>query len=336
MSGQVWSVPAEGGYLYADNLSDYLRMALQPRCKFRQMCDATDKALGLNRGDTYNWNVYSNVKTNGGPLAETSRLPETNFTAHQRSLTIQEYGNSVPYTGKLESLGEHDVKDIIDKTLMDDCMKTIDRAAAYQFFQTKLRAAPTGGTATDSVTITESGTTGITNNVAMGNDHVKAIIDEMKERNIPAFEGDDYACVTHPTTIRGFKNDLEDINKYTETGIARVYSGEVGRYESCRFVEQNNIPKGHANDAAFTNGSSGAYSIFTDGDEAWNNAKSSWAMFMGGDTVLEAPSIMEEIRGKLPSDYGRDKGIAWYFLGEFGIAHDQAENSRIVMWDSAA
>jgi hypothetical protein len=44
MAGQSWSVAAEGGYMYSDELSDYLRMQAQPLTKFRQFCDAQDGA----------------------------------------------------------------------------------------------------------------------------------------------------------------------------------------------------------------------------------------------------------------------------------------------------
>ena len=54
MPGQIWSADASGGYLYSDNLSDYLRFSLQSRTKFRQFADAKDDAIGLHKGDTYN------------------------------------------------------------------------------------------------------------------------------------------------------------------------------------------------------------------------------------------------------------------------------------------
>lgn len=92
MTGQVWSADASGGYLYSDNLSDYLRFALQPRTKFRNLADAREGALGLHRGETYRWNVYSNLSQRGGPISETQRMPETSFSIAQRSLTIQEFG----------------------------------------------------------------------------------------------------------------------------------------------------------------------------------------------------------------------------------------------------
>lgn len=53
------------------------------------------------------------------------------------------------------------------------------------------------------------------------------------------------------------------------------------------------------------------------------------------DTVAEALVIPEEIRGKIPTDFGRSKGVAWYYLGGFGIVHTAAAQARIIKWDSA-
>jgi hypothetical protein len=135
----------------------------------------------------------------------------------------------------------------------------------------------------------------------------------MKERNIPPYVNDDYMCLAHPSTLRQVKNDLETIHQYVETGFRMIMNGEIGRYESVRFVEQTNIAK-----AAFT------------------NAKSNWAYFFGQDTVAEGIVIPEEMRGMIPADYGRSMGVAWYYLGGFGIVHTLAAQSRILKWDSAA
>jgi len=335
MTGQIWAVDTSGGFLYSDNLSEYLRFELQPRTKFRNLSDAKEDALGLHRGDTYRWNVYSSLGKRGGPIGEMQRMPETSFSIQQRSMTIQEYGNSVPFTEKVERLGEHDVKDVIDQTLRDDARKTLDRMAGYQLFRTPLRVAPTGGNSTTSVTLSTNGATGITNNTPMVNNHVKAIVDLMKERNIPPYEGDDYLSIGHPTTFRPFKNSLEGIHQYTQSGVEMIYAGEVGRYESCRFIEQNEMPKGHANDAAFST-SMGANYIYDAVDDPWNNAQSSWAIFFGADTFIEAPSVPEEIRAKLPQDFGRDNAVAYYYVGGAGLCHPDAFNARAMMWDSAA
>lgn len=314
MAGQLWVTNTLGGYMYSDQLSKVLRYSVQPLCKFRQFADVKDAAVqGKGKGDTFHWNVYSDVAAQGTVLAETSTMPETNFTISQGTMTITEYGNSVPYTGKLDDLSEHPVKEVINKVLKNDAKKAFDSGAHAQFNLTPLRVIPTGGTDTSAVTLFTNGTVTGTNNVALGKEHVKTIVDLMKERNIPPYEGDDYFSLAHPTTYRKFKNDLETVKQYTSEGFGMIVNGEVGRYENTRFVEQNNIAK-----MAFING------------------KSNWTYFFGGDTVAEGIAVPEEMRGKIPSDYGRSRGIAWYYLGGFGLVQTAAAQARVVKWDSAA
>lgn len=334
MSGQVWAVAQDGGYMYSDQLSDILRMAVQPTVRFRQFCDAKDPTAeqpGTNfgRGDTFRWNVYQNLQTGGGQLSESQPLPETGFKVTQSSLTVTEYGNGVPYTAKLDDMSKHPVSAIIRKTLGNDCAKTLDGAANAQFRLTSLKVAPVGGNDATNVVVVNQGSIGVTNDEALHNTHVKGISDAMKELNIPAYQGSDYFALGWPTTYRSFKNDLEQLWKYTQDGFRQIMAGEIGRYENVRFVEQTNIAKGGAEDQTNWN--------FRTPDP-WNNALSDWVFFFGEDTVAEAIIIPEEMRGKIPGDYGRDKGVAWYYLGGFGIVHSGSANanSRIMWWTSAA
>lgn len=330
MTGQVWAVAAEGGYMYSDELSNTLRQQVQPLTKFRQLCDAQDGTQkGLNRGQNFNWNVYSNVGTQGRRLAENQTMPETGFTVLQHSLVVTEAGNSVPYTGKLSSLAKQEVVTIIDKTLKDDARKYFDIEAFLQMKTTPLRFAPTSGNSATAITLDTNGTCSTTNNLALGTGHIKAAGDTMKERNIPPYIMDDYVSISSPTTYRGVKNTLETIHQYTETGLAHIFNGEIGRYESFRFIEQTFIPKGGAADST-------TYDPWSGTADAWNNGLSSWAFFLGADTVTEAVCVPEEIRAKIPGDYGRSRGIAWYYLGGFGLVHPDALNARVMMWDSAA
>ena len=320
MAGQVWSVSTSGGYMYALNLSRLLRMSVQPLVKFRQFCDIKDAAhQGLHRGDTFHWNVYSDVATQGSTLTETSTLPETAFTISQGTMTITEAGNSVPWTGKLDDLAEQPVAEVVRKVLKNDAKKAFDNLAAAQFDLCKIRVA--SATATDAVVTTTNGATVTTNDVALGKGHIKAIVDVMKERNIPAYADDDYYSIAWPTTYRTLKDDLETLKSYVDQGFQMIMNGEIGRYDGVRFVEQTHIAKGTG---------MGTYGA------AWANGKSEWALFFGEDTVAEAVAVPEEIRGKIPGDYGRDRGVAWYYLGGFGITHTQQAQTRIVMWDSAA
>ena len=333
----IWATDSLGGYMYSDQLSSTLRYAVQPMTRFRQFCDVKDAAhQGKSKGDTFHWNVYQDLANRAGAtLVETNTMPETNFTIVQGTLSITEAGNSVPYSGKLDDLSEHPVKTVINKVLKYDAAKWFDAAAYSQFDATPLRVTGTG-TASDNwaVVLSTTGTSVTTNSNAYNKWFAKDICDTMKERNIPPYQGDDYMAIAWPSTLRGFKNDLEQIHQYTDTGLQMIMNGEIGRYENMRYVEQTNIPKGGAADST-------TFNAYTNTADAWNNALSDWIYFMGDDTVAEAIACPEEMRGKIPTDYGRSKGVAWYYLGGFGIVHaldsaNNSKNARIVKWDSAS
>lgn len=310
---ELWS--ANRGYMSSDNLSEELRTALQPMCRFRQLCDV-EIALGKNVGDSYSWNIYGDTEDEGGQLDETLPMPETGFPVSQGTVTITEYGISVPYTGKFDALSEHPVKKIIHDTLKRNANRAFDTAAHEQFDATIHRAV---GGAAGAITFSENGTPNGTNNIELGFDHVKTMSDEMQERNIPLFDTENYAAVMRPSTMRPILDDLEEIIKYVPEGYGRIMNGEKGRADCVRFISQTNIAS-----------------------EGWSNSKSDAAYFFGADTVTEVVTCPEEIRGKIPDDYGRGKGIAWYYLGAFAITHNDSTNAltraqgRIIKWDSAA
>jgi N4-gp56 family major capsid protein len=313
MSGQVWVTNTVGGYMSAQNLSKELRNVVQPMVKFRQFADIKD-AVGKNKGQIFTWDVFSDVATQGTTLVETNTMPETNFTITQGTMTIGEYGNSVPYTGVLDDLSELPVREIVNKALKNDAKKAFDLASAGQFNTAMLRVVPVAGTDTAAVALTTNGTATATNAVAFNKNHAKAIVDVMKERNIPPYLGDDYMAIAWPTTLRQLKNDLEGIHQYTQAGFQMILNGEIGRYENTRYIEQTNVPKG-------TN---------------WGQNKSGWIYFFGEDAVSEGIAVPEEVRGKIPGDYGRSKGVAWYYLGGFAKNRLTVADERIVKWDSAA
>jgi N4-gp56 family major capsid protein len=323
MSGQLWGVSSLGGYMYSRQLSDILRMSVQPLTKFRQFCDVLDASQqGKRKGDIFTFDVYSDVATAGGVLTETNTMPETNFTITQGTLTVTEAGNSVPFDERLDDHSKFPVQQLIQKVLKNDACKTFDRMAWAQFNATPLMAIASSGTDTANIQLYTNGTVTGTNSVALNNGHVKSIVDTMKERNIPAYIADDYYALAWPTTLRTLKNNLETIHQYSETGFKLIMAGEIGRYENVRFIEQTNIVKGNSTDGITGTG--------------WTNGKSDWVYFFGNDTVAEGLTVEEEMRGKIPTDYGRSKGVAWYYLGGFGIVHTTATNARIVKWSSAA
>ena len=326
MAGQIWATNSLGGFFYSQNLSDELREALQPMSRFRQFADVKDASQsGKGKGQTFTWDVVANVATAGGTLVETNTMPETQFTIVQATLTVNEYGNSVPYSGKLEALSKYEGRKPVMQALRNDAVKVCDRASWIQFNNTQLRVVPAAaGTSTATLTLTTNGTATATNNIVFQNEHAKLVVDLMKERNIPAYVNDDYIGIAWPATLRRLKNDLETLHQYTAAGIQLIFNAEIGRYENVRYTEQTNVVKGYGSTDGIT-------------ATAWASGND-WIFFLGEDTVAEGIVVPEEMRAKIPTDYGRSKGVAYYSLNGFGIVHDQtaATESRILVWDSAA
>lgn len=316
MAGQLWSLQLSAGMAYSYEFSDMLRMAVQPRVRFRQFCDAKDASTaGLNAGDKYYWERYGDIDASADTyLNENQPIPEGSFTYGQGSLTLREFGKAVPYSGKFDDLSRTPVTEIINKQLKNHAAKVLDKQAHAQFNATKLYVTADSGTSTTALALSTSGSTAVVNNVALGDTHVKLIADLMKERNIPTYDGANYCAIGRPGAFRAFKDAIESKHSYIAEGFQMLLNGEIGRhYEGIRFFEQTNIAS-----------------------EGWSNAKSDAVFFFGEDTVAEALVIPEEIRGRLATDFGRSKGIAWYMLGGYGIVHDTAAESRIVKWASAS
>lgn len=218
-------------------------------------------------------------------------MPESNFTITQGTLTIDEFGNSVPYSQKLDNLSEQPVKEIIQKVLKNDAKKAFDMAAHEQFDTCLLRIVPTSKTSTTAVTLTTNGTATVTNKVAFKKRHVGLVVDVLKERNIPPYVEDDYYAIAWPSALRQCKNTLEGVYQYVVEGFRMIMNGEIGRYDNCRFVEQTHIPKGGAADST-------TWNSYTGTADAWNHGLSDWIFFMGEDTVAEAIAVPEEMRGE--------------------------------------
>jgi len=307
MPQQVYSVSTLGGNHSVPYLTDRLRSISQPQFRLRQFCDVKE-AIGKKRGDTWLFDKSGNVATQGGTLVETQTIPETQFITNQGTGTITEYGNSVPWTGKLDALGQFQLEPVIEQKLRDDMVKVMESAAASQFVQTQFVAV---SVATNSVAITTNGTATATATADGSAANTRSIVDFMKKKLIPRFDGRNYICVASVSYLSGLHADTGtggwvDISKYTDTYAGNIFRGEVGEFYMTRFVEETGY---------FSN-------------VIGNGSTHGQAVFFGSDNVYEAVSVPEEIRVKNSMDYGRDMGLAWYALLGWKIVWDYAVDSE--------
>lgn len=311
----------DSGVHFSPELSKFLRYSAQPSLKFRQFADVKD-AMGKEQGDSFNFPKVANVSAIGGTLTETNTIPQASQTITKGTLSITEYGNSIPYTFKIDTLSQFDLEQIIEKGLRDDLVKVLDAAVHAQFDACKLRGV---GTATDGLVVTTDGTATTTNNSVLNEHHIRKMKLELEKRNVPHFEGDSYVFVGALEAVESLEGAMVSINQYSEIGYSKIFNGEQGMIHGVRIVKDNNATRYTYDLSARTRTA-----------KSWTNAKALEGFMFGKDTVMEGVAVPEQVRAKEVTDYGRSKGLAWYFLGGWKIVWDDEPNAKIIKWDSAS
>lgn len=307
MPGQVWITPSLGGFMTAPELSRNMRYQAQPLMVARQFV-RPEVDFGQNNGDLLLFEKVSNVATQGRVIAETEAVPETNITLFQDQMVAQELTNSIPYTWTLEILAKLDVNSMIIESLKNDMAKVLDRYCGQQFQQTDLTYIPVGTETNRQFVFNTNGTTtAATRNV--GAYDVKNIRDKMIGTYfIPNYDGKNYVSINTTTFQRGLKDDTEWIDAAKFGDPDRLFSGEVGEYYGIRNVLETNFLNGNMA------GGLGEGVVF------------------GWDPVIEIAVYPEEIQAKISTDYGRNRGLRWVWIGAFKITwHFSIEgDARIV------
>ena len=297
--GNFWTPNANGeAYLANNDLSKSLRHAAQPLQKFRQFVTLED-GRQLHKGQSKLISRMSNVATGGNTsgISETSRTPEDKVTITQTTITVKEFGNSVPWTGLLENLSEFDINNNDIVCLRDDMSKTLNTPAAAAFTGCKLKYTPTGTAANPTATWATGGTvaTSATRDFQVWDS--KQIVDTMIETYvIPKYDGENYMAIMPSFSLRTIFDD-DEYNKALLYGNPELlFAGEVNRYYKTRYIEDD-----HALPSSL-------------GSTSYKGT----GVFFGRDAVAEVICEPEELRRKLSVDYGRDKGVGWFFTGNWG------------------
>lgn len=316
MAQQSWaSDSGASGFRTTVDISKKVVHAAQPMMKARQFV-SVEPAFGKNKGESVQIYRAGNTATveDTAAINELDRIPTTSVAVTPRLITVNEYGRAIPFTGKVETLAEVDVEsNVYLKALRNHMAKTIDYHVFQAFKGSDIIATPTSSTA---ITWSVTGTAGATASSNISAKHVKDIIDAMKTgifgantgRPVPYYDGESYVCIASVNFLRGLKDDAdyEVATKYAHP--EDLYLGEVGRFYNCRFIESNHT-------TALSNGV-GTSSVLGE------------AIFFGEDPVREIVAVPEEVRSKLPEDYGRDKGLAWYAMLGWGRVWDFSTDSE--------
>lgn len=284
----------QGGWFHNPRLSQELRHALTPLMKFRQFVDMRE-GWGKGVGDTLYFDKISKISTAGGTLVETNAMPEHQFTITRGTIAISERGNSIPYTGKLEALSNFDVQNPIIRVLRDDMAEVLDKACGLEFKKTgrKYIATATAGGTLESVADGDTLASGKSVKGGWRLFHIREVVKELKSRDVPKYDGENYICIGSVYFLNEIMKGTEWLDNVRYGAPDRLFSGEIGRCYGVRFIEETNY-------LLDTIGSGGDYGE---------------AVIFGKEAVMEGIVLPEEVRAKVPTDYGRSKGLAWYEMG---------------------
>jgi len=215
MGQQLFATNSLGGFLTNNVLSKQVRHAAQPLQMLRQFAQP-EAASGKNRGNIVYFDKISNISTAGGTLVETATIPNRNYTITQGSLTITEYGNSIPFTQKLEVLADVNVPDSVKTVLKNDMSKVLDSAAGAQFQASDYKAVCE---TTASTVFSSNGVAGTAAVANMSDKNVRDIVDRMRTLNIPHYDGEgNYICVASTNSLRGLYDFFESKAQPTNYG----------------------------------------------------------------------------------------------------------------------
>ena len=314
MADFTWGYDSPTGVYKNHTMSELLRYAAIAETKFMQFV-TPEPGYGKKKGESITITRISTLAVPAnGRIQENQRIPEDTLTITTTAITVSEWGRSVPYTGFSEDLSEFNIENIVQRTLKDQMKVILDNASAVAFKAGQLKYEAIG-VASYNLDTTGAPSQQATSNLNMF--HVESIRDIMYSQYlIPPFEGDDYIGLVSTKAKRGVVSDpsWETWHKYTDPDAK--YNSEIGRMENIRFVEINN------NSAL-----SRAIGLGSVAGEA---------VFFGQDAVAMAVAEDPELRAKIPEDYGRSKGIAWYGVLDFGVVWTTANpgEARILHFTS--
>ena len=314
MSQQTWTFDAPSGVYKNHTMSELLRYAAIVETKALQFV-GPEPGYGKKKGESITITRISalTVPANGR-LTENVQIPEDSLSITTAQITVSEWGRSVPYTSLSTDLSEFNIENIVQRALKDQMKVTLDNAVYTSFKTCQVKAELTG------VSTINFDTGGAATQQAAANLNMYAV-EQIRDYMystlvVPPYEGDDYIALVSTKAKRGIMQDpaWEPWHRYTDPEAK--YNSEIGRMENCRFIEVNN-----------TSGLSGSLGAGGVAGEA---------LFFGADAVAMAVAEDPELRAKIPSDYGRSRGVAWYGILDFGLVWSTSNvgQARVVHFTS--
>lgn len=302
-----WNLDITNGVMLNHALSAKLRFASIAKTKFVGFT-RPEPGYGKKKGESITIQRIRNIeKPTSAVITEGQRIPVDQFRISTTAIEPNQLGRSVEYYDLAEQLNNFDIKQPIQKKLLQQMSLVLDDLAADAFKEAKIKFIPTslsGGTFDTDGTASTSALA----NISI--DHCGIIRDYLTDTiHCDPFGDDMYVGLGSTKLLRGIKNDPAFIEwrKYLQPGDV-LYRSEVGSVEGIRWVEINNT-------SALSN-AKGTGSVLGEG------------LVFGDDAVALGEVVSPHLRVAIPGNFGLVKAVAWYGNLGFGPVWDTANDGE--------
>jgi len=252
------------------------------------------QSYGKNRGSQVEIEKYQKLGTATGTISELQSLPMQKPSVGFVVATVNEYGNGVSYTRKAQTLAEYSVDETLKKVLSMNVAESMDKIAGTEFQNADVFYTPTSTTAG---TFDKDGSVSTGAGASINSVHIRDIIKNMKNDNVPKWDGNSYLGVFSAFAMAKLFEDtaagsIVDLHKYDQPET--LINGEIGSYFGLRMVEENNVLSS------------------TIGGSAHNGE----VIICGFEPVVEVLAQPEATMIE-SWDFGRFTGVAWNALTGF-------------------
>jgi N4-gp56 family major capsid protein len=247
--------------------------------------------------------------TRGGRLSEGVPMERRSMSGSTKHVEIDEWGNAVGITGKLNLLSWRNV-------MMEQATAL---ARDYRIVRDlSVRDTLTDGGSTIFPNPAAASLTDLTPDDVMDIETIRRVVEELSTANVPKFLDDFYIAYVHPHQTASLRRDPDwkSVSLYNNAG-RNILRGEVGRFEDVVFIETTNQQNGRVTNPEAVQYDADLIDSGTTGDVALYRAT-----FLGDQAVGLADALPVEMRIGQPEDFGRLLSTAWYGMWGVGILND--------------
>jgi N4-gp56 family major capsid protein len=252
-------------------------------------------------GSSVVFSIYSDLSTATGTLAETSDVDSIALgNPSQVTVTLNEYGNAVTTTKKLNLTSFNDVDAALADIIAYNAADSIDTVVASVLTGSTGTNVIYGGNATGTNSITSSGT------ITAANIR-KAVVQLRSNKAVPRI-GELYAAYLHPRQSADLRAEsgtggFQELTKYVDR--TPFVAGAVGVLEGAFIVETPRVPSA-------ANTQSPAVTVYK-------------AVVAGREALAEATvQDISTVIGPEIDALRRFRTIGWYYFGGFARLREAA------------